>query len=270
MSRLGFFNLPLEIRELVYANICLFLGTTTPVRRYHCQRCSRGVHLTICRLVSRDFGHELLGIWAETANHEPDLEVDFWCPDNRKKNCEEHLITSSQLAYELWTHLRAFLTEFESRWGRSGRDAVGRIRRITFTVVFEAIPYREDPIEVFPRFDFMDVARKCERLDVVHKDLRVEVNIICTNQFNSWVQTRGSNGEFDGGLRLEKSMASRMFVMSPTGLAKVKGNVGFARDGGRAVAAEWCCVSKEPMEVTSFSKRGHECATEYEYTTAAL
>ncbi|KAK3631482.1 hypothetical protein LTR56_016846 [Elasticomyces elasticus] len=235
MSRLGFFNLPLEIRELV-----------------------------------RDFGHELLGIWAETANHEPDLEVDFWCPDNRKKNCEEHLITSSQLAYELWTHLRAFLTEFESRWGRSGRDAVGRIRRITFTVVFEAIPYREDPIEVFPRFDFMDVARKCERLDVVHKDLRVEVNIICTNQFNSWVQTRGSNGEFDGGLRLEKSMASRMFVMSPTGLAKVKGNVGFARDGGRAVAAEWCCVSKEPMEVTSFSKRGHECATEYEYTTAAL
>ncbi|KAK4889133.1 hypothetical protein LTR27_012036 [Elasticomyces elasticus] len=251
-ARLGFFDLPLEIREVIYTDLCSGLGsttvpalcknTTTPPRQYRrvTQCCCR--HTTIptldmvtCLLVNRQFGHELLGIWAETTTHHIPLEIEFLRPIIGRRmynydNCRP--VKSSDLAYGIWTHLR---DHFDALRARYGAAIVARIRHITLSGQFNLIRYDEDPVTVLAGLHTTNVVRRMERLEGVHDLLQVEVRILRkVKAVFSWER-------LCDGTENEHKVARWSFVVSPTQVS--------TEGGRRARVADWYCVDEKPVQV---------------------
>ncbi|KAK4958934.1 hypothetical protein LTR10_003732 [Elasticomyces elasticus] len=242
-ARLGFFDLPLEIREVIYADVCSGLGsttvpalcknTTTPPRQYRrvTQCCCR--HITIptldmvtCLLVNRQFGHELLGIWAETTTHHIPLEIEFLRPVNGR------LVKSSELAYGIWTHLR---DHFDALRARYGPAIVARIRHVTLSGQFKFFRYGEYPVTVLAGLHTTDIMSCLERLEGIHDHLQIEVKITrdCDQYVSSALLCDGRRG-------YKQKLGRWTFVVSPTQVSRAEDRC--------ARVADWYCVDEKPVQ----------------------
>ncbi|KAK4958935.1 hypothetical protein LTR10_003733 [Elasticomyces elasticus] len=188
-TRREFFDLPLEVRELVYVEICSILqqadkknpclsGTTNSCLENSAipqnTPPSSKVDYGTCRLVSQDFGNELLGVWVEITAHRIPLRLEF---QHEKLGNHVRFLKSSELPFGIWLNLREYFEGFEARFGRSGPAIAARIRHVTLTAGYQNVLICEDPLQVLPEIRAADIARSMERLDNIHRNLQVEVQI---------------------------------------------------------------------------------------------
>ncbi|KAK5741609.1 hypothetical protein LTR17_003814 [Elasticomyces elasticus] len=301
-TRRGFFDLPLELREMVYAEICTALAAKSAAIEANKEEavrlqdspgiCYRGCcysfppnsrifqpqfyGLGTYRLVSRNFGHEMLGVWAEATAHAIPLRLEFWRYEHgprRPRNTYEYFITSSRLAFGIWVHLRDYLDELCLRFGRSGADMAARIRHVKMSREFNGSRalHADDAVATVRSLDPVAVARHTERLDGLHKNLRVEVEVTCSPRPETpGGYTVGSLGP--GGERQWKvgmNTGRRTFVLSPMGQANEKQETGAFDGGAQAVAAEWQCVLDEPVRAGILMKKGWGCEEKIEWAKTA-
>ncbi|KAK5682675.1 hypothetical protein LTS10_005804 [Elasticomyces elasticus] len=266
-TRRGFFDLPLEVRELVYVEICCILRQAD--KKHFCLSGTAdccfgnstipqdtplglGVDYRTCRLVSQDFGNELLGVWAEVTAHQVPLRLRF---QHEKSGNHVRFLKSSEMAFGIWLNLREYFHGFEARFGRAGPGMAARVRHVTLTREHEIVLIHEHPLQVLPEIRAADVARSMERLDGIHKNLQVEVQIARAERFYSGSRyLLGSNRdsrqqEFEEAWTREKGIARRTFVVAAVAQHE-------RGEEHRMVAEEWRCVSDGPVQL---GKRVQRC-----------
>ncbi|KAK3640105.1 hypothetical protein LTR56_012081 [Elasticomyces elasticus] len=183
--------------------------------------------MVTCLLVNRQFGHELLGIWAETTTHHIPLEIEFLRPVNGR------LVKSSDLAYGIWTHLR---DHFDALRARYGPAIVARIRHVTLSGQFKFFRYGEYPVTVLAGLHTTDIMSCLERLEGIHDHLQIEVRIIRTiEQCGGWKRL------CDGGWDNKQKVGMWRFVVSPAQI--------LTGEERRARVADWYCVDEKPVQV---------------------
>ncbi|KAK3634800.1 hypothetical protein LTR56_015081 [Elasticomyces elasticus] len=267
-TRRGFFDLPLEVRELVYGEICSILQQADKKNSSlsgpaNCCFGNSIMHLPqnsplsskvdygTCRIISQDFGDELLGVWAEVTAHQVPLRLEL---RHEKSGNHVRFIRSSELTFGIWWNLREYFGGFEARFGRSGPAIAARVRNITLTAEYQIVLIHENPIQVLPEIRIADVARLMERLDGIHQNLRVEVQI--TRAERTWSVRRcvlGSNGDYQQRYsemtwKSENGIARRTFVVAA---AQHESGEEWTR-----VAEEWRCVSDGLVQLGKRVQRG--------------
>ncbi|KAK5745510.1 hypothetical protein LTR17_001380 [Elasticomyces elasticus] len=267
-TRRGFFDLPLEVRELVYVELCSILQQADKKNSSlsgpaNCCFGNSIMHLPqnsplsskvdygTYRLVSQDFGNELLGVWAEVTAHQVPLRLKI---RHEKSGNHVRFTKSSEMAFGIWWSLRAYFHGFEARFGRAGPAIAARVRHVTLTREYQIVLIHEDPLKVLPEIRAADVARSMERLDGIHKNLRVKVQIMRAERLFSLRRcVLGSNGDFrqrelDATWKSEKGMVKRTFVVAAAQHESGEEWTGVAEDGR--------CVSDGPVQLGKRIQRG--------------
>ncbi|KAK5741608.1 hypothetical protein LTR17_003813 [Elasticomyces elasticus] len=203
------------------------------------------------RLVSQDLGNELLGVWAEVTAHQVPLRLKI---RHGKSGNHVRFMRSSEVALEIWWNLREYFGGFEARFGRFGPAIAARVRDITLTAEYQDALIHENHLQVLPEIRTADVVRFMERLDGLHQNLRVKVQITRAERLFSVRRcVLGSNGDFlqwqlDETWESEKGIARRTFVV-----AVAQHERGAEWNG---VVGDWCCVSDGPIQLGRRVQRG--------------
>ena len=204
----GFFNLPLELRRQIYEYNFHYKQLSGP-RESSSEPTSRAsaevakakyktvVHITTLQFVNRQLRKEYLSVWAEQHIHLFQLKLDFWRLIKEKDTppadfamatpwTARQMISAKTLAEALWTQLRGFLQDIESRYG-----VARRIRHIKIQT--KITPTRKHSIDVQHPFHMVGQApilktlRYMQRLDdsLAHANLIVELVVSASNNRQS-------------------------------------------------------------------------------------
>ncbi|KAK5706251.1 hypothetical protein LTR97_001238 [Elasticomyces elasticus] len=148
-----------------------------------------------------------------------------------------------------------------------------RIRHVKMSREFNGSRalHADDAVVTVRSLDPVAVAQHIERLDGLHKTLRVEVDVVCSPRPETpgeyTVGSLGPDGERQW--KAGKNTGRRTFVLSPMGQANEKQETGAFDGGAQAVAAEWRCILDEPVRAGILMKKGWGCEEKIEWAKTA-
>ncbi|KAK3111122.1 hypothetical protein LTR53_013956 [Teratosphaeriaceae sp. CCFEE 6253] len=249
-EKLGFFDLPPEVRILIYSRISDDVDSIYDQDRHIREidnsidaptrvlaqavpaRVRRRERLLQLQLVSRQFRAELLPAWAGQIVHHGALPFQIHRNGGRGRASTSH----KELPYAIWSAAREMLERLEARFG------VGKsVRRIKLFSRSEALLER-GPQEILAGIQGRRIAYHLEALDssIAHPGLIVEVELVGTRRGDGMYVRPGTAFSDDTLRRCRRARRTMSFIQSP--LTRTV--------EGRHLGEEWVC-GRERLEVST-------------------